>query len=59
MCSPLIEYNRLSKVLGGVGCIDGLFKSLPFGVFGFGERHGKCVGQDVGEFACGYGELGQ
>ena len=53
------EYNKLSEVLGGVRGVDGLLKGLPFGVFGFGESHGKGVGQDVGEFACGYGELGQ
>ena len=36
-----------------------MLKGLPSGVFGFGERHGKCVGQDVGEFSRGYRELGQ
>ena len=44
----LVDITILPAVLGMIGGVDGLLKGLPFGVFGCGERHGKCVGQDVG-----------
>lgn len=49
----------LPGTLGGIGSIDGLLDGIPSGVFGFRDGYGKCAGEDVGEVACGYGELEQ